>query len=345
MWYNQSITINQTGFFCPKGESIVPKSPNQKLKILYIMQMLKDTDENNKLSTARIIELLAAQDIECERKSLYSDIEALKNFGLDIGYDASRGGGYYLMSRDFELPELRLLVDAVQCSRFVTQKKTLELIKKLENLCGKTEAQKLNGQVFVFDRIKHMNESIYYNVDAIHEAIMSNKTITFKYFDYTVDKKKKYRHGDKVYEVVPLSLAWEDENYYLIAVEDSTTKHFRVDKMDDITVTDTSCGEREQFDPAGYIKGVFSMYGGDRADVRLVVNNSLASVIIDRFGKDITMIPRDEQSFSVSVNVAVSPQFYSWIFGLSDKVYIESPASVREGMREYLEKVLKLYAD
>lgn len=322
----------------------MPKSPNQKLKILYIMQMLNQTDENHKLSAARIMELLSGYDIECERKSLYSDIEALKSFGLDIGYDGSKNGGYYLLSRDFELPELRLLVDAVQCSRFVTQKKTLELIKKLENLCGKTEAQKLNGQVFVFNRIKHMNESIYYNVDAIHEAIMSNKTITFKYFDYTVDKKKKYRHDDKVYEVVPLSLAWEDENYYLIATEDGTIKHFRVDKMDNLLIANPS-PSTERFDTADYTKGVFSMYGGERANVRLVVNNSLASVIIDRFGKDITMIPCDEQSFSVNVNVAVSPQFYSWIFGLSDKVRIESPAFVREGMREYLEKVHKLYLD
>ena len=344
MWYNQSITTNQTGFFCLKGERTVPKSPNQKLKILYIMQMLKETDENHKLSAARIMERLSGYDIECERKSLYSDIEALKNFGLDIVYDGSKNGGYYLSSRDFELPELRLLVDAVQCSRFVTQKKTLELIKKLESLCGKTEAQKLNGQVFVFNRIKHMNESIYYNVDAIHEAIMSNKKISFKYFDYTVDKKKKYRHDDKVYEVVPLSLAWEDENYYLIATEDGTTKHFRVDKMDNISVGD-SAPTTERFDTADYTRGVFSMYGGERADVRLVVNNSLASVIIDRFGKDVTMIPRDSDTFSVSVNVAVSPQFYSWIFGLSDKVHIESPVSVRKGMQEYLEKVLNLYAD
>ena len=323
----------------------MPKGVNQKLKILYIMQMLKATDENNKLSTARIIELLAAQDIDCERKSLYSDIEALKNFGMDIEYDATRNGGYYLASRDFELPELRLLVDAVQCSRFVTRKKTLELIKKLETLCGKSQAQKLNGQVFVFNRIKHMNESIYYNVDAIHEAIMERKKITFKYFDYLVDKTKSYRHNDKVYTVEPLSLAWEDENYYLVAVEDETTKHFRVDKMDSITVTDTPCSEREAFDLADYVKGVFGMFGGERADVRLVVDNSLASVIIDRFGKDITMIPRDENTFSINVNVAVSPQFFSWIFGLSDKVYIESPKSVRESMREYLQKVHKLYLD
>ena len=322
----------------------MPKSPNQKLKILYIMQMLKETDENHKLSAARIMERLSGYDIECERKSLYSDIESLKSFGLDIGYDGSKNGGYYLISRDFELPELRLLVDAVQCSRFITRKKTLELIKKLESLCGKTEAQKLNGQVFVFNRIKHMNESIYYNVDAINEAVLNKKRITFKYFDYLVDKTKIYRHNGKVYDVEPLSLAWEDENYYLVAVEDSATKHFRVDKMDSITVTETPCEERD-FDPVDYIKGVFSMYGGDRTDVRLVVDNSLASVIIDRFGKDITMIPRDSDTFSVNVNVAVSPQFYSWIFGLSDKVYIESPASVREGMQEYLGKVLKLYTE
>lgn len=323
----------------------MPKSPNQKLKILYIMQMLKETDENHKLSAARIMERLSGYDIECERKSLYSDIEALKNFGLDIGYDGSKNGGYYLMSRDFELPELRLLVDAVQCSRFVTRKKTLELIKKLESLCGKTEAQKLSGQVFVFNRIKHMNESIYYNVDAIHEAIMSNRKISFRYFDYLVDKTKSYRHNNKVYTVDALSLAWEDENYYLIASEDGKLKHFRVDKMDNITVTDQPSAEKTSFDPADYVKGVFGMYGGERADVRLVVKNSFASVIIDRFGKDITMIPRDSDSFSVSVNVAVSPQFYSWIFGLSDKVYIESPASVRDGMREYLEKVRKMYLD
>lgn len=321
------------------------KGSNQKLKILYIMQMLKETDENNKLTSARIMERLSAAGIDCERKSLYSDIEALKNFGLDIGYDASRNGGYYLLSRDFDLPELRLLVDAVQCSRFITHKKTLELIKKLETLCGKYEAQKLNGQVFVFNRIKNMNESIYYNVDAVHEAIMARKKIRFKYFDYLVSKKKSYRHDGKVYEAEPLSLAWEDENYYLIAVESDTIKHFRVDKMDSITVCDSPCAERETFDPADYIRGVFGMYGGERADVRLVVDNSLAGVIIDRFGKDVTMIPKDDNHFSVNVNVAVSPQFFSWVFGLCDKVYIESPKTVREQMREYLKKVADLYHD
>ena len=317
------------------------RGANQKLKILYVAKILNTTDEEHPITCEEILRYLEANGIEAERKTVYSDIEALQNFGMDIVLQ--RGKGYFLASRTFELPELRLLVDAVQCSRFVTQKKTLELIGKLETLCGKAQAQKLNGQVFVFNRIKAMNESIYYTVDAVQEAITDGKQITFRYFDYAADKRRVFRHDGKIYRVDPCALVWEDENYYLIAREEGVLKHFRVDKMEGITVCNQACASQERFDPADYVKGVFGMFGGERETVKLSVHNRLAGVILDRFGKEITLIPQDDEHFTVSVNVAVSPQFYSWVAGLTDQAKILSPQSVKEGMKAFLEAGLKQY--
>ena len=220
----------------------MPRSSFQKLKIIYIMEyLLKNSDEDHAVTTSQIIAYLKSHDITAERKTIYSDIDALRDFGLDI-IQVSEGNnhGYYVASRDFELPELKLLVDSVQSSKFITHKKTLSLIKKIEKLASIHSAQLLNRQVFVKNRIKTMNESIYYNVDEIHNGISSNRKIRFLYFEYNVAKERVYRHGGAYYVVSPFAMTWDDENYYMVAFDSAAgiIKHYRVDKMEKITVLD-----------------------------------------------------------------------------------------------------------
>lgn len=292
------------------------KSPNQKLKLLYLMKiLLEQTDENHRITMTEIIENLASYNISAERKSLYNDIESLRLYGLDIiGIQEGRTYFYYVGSRRFELAELKLLVDSVQSAKFITAKKSSELIKKLEGLASRYEASKLHRQVFVAGRVKTMNESIYYNVDRIQTAIGENSKITFQYFQWNVEKKMELRHDGAVYKVSPWALSWNDGNYYLIAYdgEKGIIKHFRVDKMLHIELNgEKREGEQvfQSFDMAAYARKMFGMYGGKEERVRLECENSFAGVIIDRFGKDVTLNRLDDTHFFVNVEAAVSRQF------------------------------------
>ena len=324
----------------------MPKSSNQKLKLIYLMKILLErTDETHSITMSEIIDALAAYDISAERKSLYNDIENLRVYGLDvIGTQEDRTYSYHIGNRQFELAELKLLVDSVQSAKFITAKKSNELIKKIEGLASKYEASQLHRQVFVAGRVKTMNESIYYNVDRIHTAIAENSRITFQYFQWNVDKKMELRHDGTLYEVSPWSLSWDDENYYLIAYDTcaDSIKHYRVDKMDDIEVLDD---ERdggktfEKFDPADYSKGVFSMFGGEKATVKLSVDNDCIGVIVDRFGRDIFVTKESDTTFGVSVDIMTSKQFYAWVFGLGGKVRIISPQNVVDEFKKQLENV------
>ena len=283
------------------------KSSGQKLKLLYLIKMLQEnTDEKHPMSTPDIIKYLENQGIHAERKSIYSDMESLTDFGYDVVQVQSRlGGGYYLGSREFELPELKLLVDAVQSSRFITTKKSRDLIRKLETLVSKYDAQKLQRQVFVSGRIKTMNESIYYTVDAIHNAISENKKIKFQYYQWNVKKEMELRHNGAWYHISPWGLSWDDENYYLVGYDSETEqiKHYRVDKMLHIRMSNESREGKEYFkklDMADYAKKSFGMFRGKEQTVKMQVDNRLAGVIIDRFGKDVMMIPTDEEHFTVN---------------------------------------------
>lgn len=319
--------------------------PANKLKLIYLQKIfLEQTDENHKLTANQLIARLAQHEVFVERKSLYSDIETLKNFGMDIVCEKEKSTGYYLASRDFELAELKLLVDAVQSSKFITHRKSSELIKKIEGLCSAHEAQLLQRQVYVTNRIKTMNESIYYNVDAIHNGIGSGKKISFQYFEYTVEKKRKLRKNGERYLVSPMALTWDDENYYLLAFDSAAgiIKHYRVDKMTDILVT----GEKregleifQQIDMAQYAKRVFGMFAGQAESVRLKFENSLVGVVLDRFGKDVMIVTADESHFSIPVTVEISPQFFGWLAGLGDQVEILSPKNVREKYALHIEKI------
>ena len=327
------------------------KSSGQKLKLLYLIKMLQEnTDENHPMSTPDIIKYLENQGIHAERKSIYSDMESLADFGYDVVQVQSRlGGGYYLGSREFELPELKLLVDAVQSSRFITTKKSRELIRKLEQIAGKNDAGKLQRQVYVAGRIKTENESIYYNIDAIHRAIQENRQITFVYLDWNLQKELVPRPGgDKC--VSPWALIWRDENYYLAAYdsEAKVIKHYRVDKMLHIRMSDESREGKEHFkklDMADYAKKSFGMFRGKETSVKMLVNNSLAGVIIDRFGKDVMMIPEDEDHFRVNVDVHVSKQFLGWVFSLGEAVKIIGPDEVVEQMRGEARRLMEQYGE
>lgn len=326
------------------------KSSNQKLKILYIMKLfLEETDDRHYITMQDILDYLAANDINAERKSIYDDIELLKLYGLDIEkIQEKRNFFYYLASRKFEEAELKLLVDSVQASKFITEKKSRELIGKLESLLSRYDAVKLQRHVYVASRTKTMNENIYYNVDAINDAINRDVMIDFGYYEWNTRKKfVKRPNGDKR-DISPWLLMWDDENYYLIGYDgaDKGIKHYRVDKMRDITLTDNRrLGKMaySRINPASYSKNVFGMYGGEEESVTLEFNNSLAGVVIDRFGKDIMIIPKDKDTFTIHVNVQVSNIFLSWIIGLGDGVRVVEPESVRKRLLEIGWNICKKY--
>ena len=260
------------------------KSSNQKLKLLYIVKyLMQNSDEEHPVSTAEIIGELANNGISAERKSIYDDIEALRLFGLDIIQLKGKNGGYYIGERDFELPELKLLVDSIQSSKFITQDKTYKLIKKIEGLASVYDGQLLQRQVFVTNRVKSMNESIYYAVDVISDAITQNRKIRYKYFEYTVEKTHRYRHDGAFYEVSPFALIWDDENYYMLAWDSDSEKmkHYRVDKMEKVSLTDCEregTKEFEKVDMSAYTKTVFGMFGGEEQKVKLRFANHLVGV-------------------------------------------------------------------
>ena len=316
------------------------KSERQKLKILYIMQyLMRHSDESHPVSVAQIIAELEKHGISAERKSIYSDIEALRDFGVDILPCRGRVNGYYVASREFELPELKLLVDSVQSSKFITQKKTLSLIKKIESPTSVFDAQFLSRQVFVRGRVKSMNESVYYNVDEISGAIARDQMIRFQYYEYTVGKERRARRDGAWYEVSPFALMWDDENYYMLAWdgEAEKLKHYRVDKMAGIDTVGRFREGKEAFeriDMSAYSKKVFGMFTGEQETVRIRFANRLAGAVIDRFGRDVMLIRDGEERFIVSVEVEVSPQFFAWVFGFGAEAEILSPERVRAEMYE-----------
>ncbi|MDE7297407.1 MAG: WYL domain-containing protein [Lachnospiraceae bacterium] len=326
------------------------KGENQKLKLLYLARFfLEQTDEAHPAAMPDILRYLSECGVSAERKSIYSDVEALRSFGLDIiGEQRDRNFYYYIGERQFELAELKLLVDSVQASRFITAKKSNELIRKIEGLTSREEAKQLQRQVYVSQRVKTMNESIYYNVDKLHTAIAADVRIRFVYFRWTAEKKEELRHGGKIYEISPWALTWAEDNYYLIGFEkpEEKIKYFRVDKMLRIEVTQEKREGRElfgQFDTAVYMRRLFGMYSGEETRVRLEFVNELAGVVIDRFGRDIALQKKDDGHFTIVVEVAVSRQFLGWVMSLGAGARILGPESVVAQMRGEIERMRQQY--
>lgn len=328
----------------------MPRGTNQKLKLLYLMKiLLENTDENHGMTLQEILSKLEEQEITAERKSLYNDFEMLRKYGVDvIGEQQDKIYVYKVVSREFELAELKLLVDSVQAARFITEKKSKELIKKIESFVSKYEASQLHRQVYLTQRNKTLNENIYYNVDSIHQAIGENVKIRFQYFQWNVKKEMELRHNGEFYVVSPWALSWDDEYYYLVAFDqkDSKLKHFRVDKILHIQLLEEAreiTEEFRNFDLAAYAQKTFGMFHGEEQQVKLVCENRMAGVMIDRFGTEISMRPIDDTHFAARVKVAVSPQFFGWVVSLGDAVVIEGPESVVEAMKAEVERLSKQY--
>ena len=326
------------------------KGSNQKFKLYRLAQIMQDlTDEEHYITMPEIIEELAKYDVTADRKSLYADLRDLSILGIEVeGEPIGNRYHYHVVSRSFELPELKLLVDAIQSSKFITEKKSNRLIKKLETLLSKYDAQKLQRQVYVSGRIKTMNESIYYTVDAIHNAISENKKIKFQYYQWNVKKEMELRHTGAWYHISPWGLSWDDENYYLVGYDSDAEKikHYRVDKMLHIKMSNENREGKEYFkklDMADYAKKSFGMFGGKERTVKMKVNNTLAGVIIDRFGKDVMMIPVDGEHFTVNVDVHVSRQFLGWIFSLGEGIKIIGPEEVVKQMQTEGERLMRQY--
>ena len=326
------------------------KGENQKLKMLYLMKIFsEETDDLHALTMPQIIEKLADYGVNADRKTLYEDFRLLREFGADIiAEKVGRSYYYHLGSRDFELPELKLLVDSVQSSKFITDRKSNQLIRKLESLVSKYEGSRLHRQVLIAGRIKTMNESIYYNVDKLHEAIGSNRQIRFKYFDYDLNKEMVPRYDGRWYKFSPWALMWDDERYYLVGYDSKYGMiiHYRVDKMTEIGIVDEPREGQEafgKFNIAHYTNTLFGMYVGEETKVTLEAENSMINVLIDRFGKDIIIAPVDDGHFRTTVTVAVSRQFLGWIMSLDGDVRIVAPAGVVDTMKEAIRQLQEQY--
>ncbi len=304
--------------------------------------LLEKTDEDHGLTMPELIEELGRYDVKAERKSVYDDIEALQD-QIKMDVDKRTEGNrteYFVASRDFELAELKLLVDAVQSSRFITKDRTEELIKKIEGLASSHQAKQLSRQVHVANRIKTMNKSIYYAVDDLHAAISQNRQISFQYVKWNVKMEREPQHNGKVYKVSPWALMWDDENYYLVAFDSETQsiRHYRVDRMTGLQRLDDLREGAEQFknfDMGTYSRKTFGMYHGRDEHVTLRCTNDMADAVIDRFGQDVFLRPAEgavadgvrqpSTHFDVTVKVSISPVFLTWLMNFGGKIRIASP--------------------
>ena len=325
----------------------MPRSDNQKLKIFYILDYLqKNSHQDHPVRASELLSMLDRQhNFVCDRKTIYSDIAALQEYGVDIVSIPGKNGGNYIASRNFELPELKLLIDAVQSSKFLTAKKSRELIEKLCTQCSVHDAQLMRRDVLVAGRVKSMNETIYYNVDAIQEAIAQNKQIVFRYFDWDLNGQRKYRTKD--YECSPYGLCQDNENCYLLALSDRHgITSYRVDRMADIQLLVDSrvlCPELTGRNLNEHANRLFQMYAGEAADVKMRFHKSLVNVVIDRFGKDTMLIPDGDEHFVFTVRVAVSPMFLSWVIGFGAKAKILYPDSVVDACKKMCLEALEQY--
>ena len=322
----------------------------EKLKILYLMKiLLEDTDKDHILSASGLCDRLQSRySLDCSRKTIYGDLERLRTFGIKVEQVKGERQGYYVSEREFSLPELKLLVDAVQSSKFISKTESEELIRKLEKLTSRENARKLRRQVFIINRTKTVNEAALLSVDLIHEAMSENRQIRFLYCEWNVKKELVPRRNGMIYEISPWALTWDDENYYLVGYEASTDriKHYRVDKMQNMEISKKERAGQENFqnfDLAAFSRKTFGMFGGQDTNVTLSCENRLIGVVLDRFGRDIMIVPKADGTFRAHVVVTVSPQFFGWVTGIGSGMHIAGPQSVQREYREYLSEILAGY--
>lgn len=318
---------------------------NNKSRILYILKLLYDnTDEQHPISITEIIDCLEKQNISAHRRTIMTDIESLEEFGVDIITIKSTQNRYFIGNREFELAEVKLLSDAVESSKLITQKKSGELIRKLSSLVSKNQAAELKGQIYVDQRVKPENEEIYYTVDTIHSAINGNKQIEFKYYKYTGRKERIFKNGGYVYNLSPYALCWSEDHYYVIGFSRKHGKisKFRVDRMVQTSLTTLESNPKpDNFDIAEYAKSVFEMFDGDTKTVELKCTNDLMDVIVDRFGENVNTMELGSNCFKAIVDISISSTFFGWVFGFGSKMSILAPAEVKGEYIEMAKSIIK----
>ena len=312
------------------------KNESQQALLLLRQYLYQQTDEQHPVSVTDILAFWQQHGIQAGRKSVYTDIELLQNAGMDIVCVKSSQNKYFVGQRLFELPELKLLVDAVESSRFITEKKSTALIKKLGHLTSTAQAEQLNRRIYMGGTPKPENESIYYNVDTIHNAVQKKQQITFQYFEYTPKKEKVLKHDGYKYRFSPYAMIWNRDCYYAVGWSEKHGKiaQFRVDRMTAVEPLEHTAVQTLDFDPAEYVRKVFGMYPDNLCTVELLCDNEVMRSVIDRFGENVQTETVDEQHFRATVEVAPSPPFFSWVFTFSGKIRIVSPAAVLEEMRD-----------
>ena len=328
----------------------MPKSENQKQKLLYLLKFFyEETDEEHTLTVNQMIDKLEQNGISAARRSIYDDIRTLQDFGIDIIMRKSKTCEYFLASRLFETSELKILIDSIQSSRFITKKKSESIIKRLKQLASKPQSRKFSGQIYIYDRIKSMNECILYNVDTLHNAIAENRKVTFRYFDYNIKREKVFRKNGEFYSANPLALTFDNENYYLISYNDKYKDyvHYRVDKMVDIEISkEKRIMPKEKFNAAEYVKPMFSMFDGEVEHITALFHISYLNVIIDRFGDNVILREtEDAECFQATFKAAVSPNFLSWIIGFGAGALILSPQWVADEVKNLALETAKMYED
>ncbi len=314
-----------------------------KLRPLYLARILYEmTDEDHYLTTAQLIQILEEKyGIKSHRQTIKAEIELLKQFGLEIEEVKSTQNRYNLYGRTFDAPELKLLIDAVESSKFITSSKSKELVQKIGTLASDHIAASLTRNVSCEGRIKPGNEKIYHIVDAINEAINKKKKISFQYFQYNVRKEQKLKHNGEPYVITPLHLVWNGDYYYMVGVYDYKQRigNFRVDRIAKcpVILKEEGTPAPQDFDIDDYINTTFRMFNSEHAEVELICDNEVMDSIIDKFGADVTTYANDMTSFRAVVNVAVNHVFYSWVFGFGGKVKIKGPENIR---KKYMEMLL-----
>ena len=329
----------------------MPRSFNQKLKILFLMKIFQEkTDPEHPVPVRDIITEMEGYGISVERKTVYDDIETLRIFGMDIRSRRGKKAGYYLADRRFRLPELKFLMDAVQSSKFITEEQSRRLMKKLESLTSIYHARNLESQVIVRPGIKTANEEIYASIETIYDAVARNRQISFQYCEWTISKKLVQKRDGKRYRVSPGKLLWKNENYYLLGLDElsGVVKHYRVDKMRRVEIESRKrSGEAvfRDFDLGKFSSGTFGMFGGKEISLKIKFDNSLIGVILDRFGQKAVILQSDESHFILQAPIHVSGQFYGWLAGLGAEAEIIGPEKVRREYVDFLKKTLRKYED
>ena len=321
----------------------------QKQKLLFMKQLFeRRTDDKHTLTGNRLIEILGENGIKAERKTIYDDIKTLSDSGMAI--ETTKDGhsnAYYLADRLFQDEELYVLADAVASSRFLTQKKSRELIRKLQQLTSDYKAKDLRRVVYVENRTKTFNEQIYYAINKIQEGIFTQSQIRFKYFEYTVEKRKQLKHGGEVYTVSPYALVWENENYYLVCYSEKhdNISRFRVDRMTQVEMTELPRRELldEEQDIVTNLQSIYGMYGGEIMELKLQFDNSLINVVMDRFGEKTICHKNSDETFYINREVQIAPTFWGWLFQFGDKAKVLAPAEAVEIAKKEIKKISDNY--